>query len=76
MTWNTECYYVSLLLDLERKEQELEQLRMDREHFKARLETVQADSMREKKVRCSQTATASHTSVMAAPTEWCGGGPF
>nr|XP_012634540.1 heat shock factor 2-binding protein isoform X1 [Microcebus murinus] len=35
--------------DLERKEQELEQLKMDCEHFKSRLETVQADSMREKK---------------------------
>ncbi|XP_071071091.1 heat shock factor 2-binding protein isoform X2 [Dasypus novemcinctus] len=35
--------------NLERKEQELEQLKMDCEHFKARLETVQADSMREKK---------------------------
>ncbi|GAB5576222.1 heat shock factor 2-binding protein isoform X5 [Prionailurus iriomotensis] len=35
--------------NLERKEQALEQLRMDCEHFKARLETVQADSMREKK---------------------------
>ncbi|XP_072825967.1 heat shock factor 2-binding protein isoform X2 [Vicugna pacos] len=35
--------------NLERKEQELEQLRMDREHFKARLESVQADSLREKK---------------------------
>lgn len=35
--------------NLERKEQELEQLRMDCEHFRARLETVQADSMREKK---------------------------
>ncbi|XP_048960547.1 heat shock factor 2-binding protein isoform X3 [Canis lupus dingo] len=35
--------------NLERKEQELEQLRMDCEHFKARLETVQADSMRDKK---------------------------
>ncbi|XP_025719341.1 heat shock factor 2-binding protein [Callorhinus ursinus] len=34
---------------LERKEQELEQLRMDCEHFKARLETMQADCMREKK---------------------------
>jgi hypothetical protein len=46
------------LLDLERKEQELEQLIMDREHFKARLETAQADSGREKKVgswaRCLQ----------------------
>uniref|UniRef100_A0A8D1M7H9 Heat shock transcription factor 2 binding protein n=1 Tax=Sus scrofa TaxID=9823 RepID=A0A8D1M7H9_PIG len=35
--------------NLERKEQELEQLRMDCEHFKARLESVQADSVREKK---------------------------
>ncbi|XP_008587690.1 PREDICTED: heat shock factor 2-binding protein, partial [Galeopterus variegatus] len=35
--------------NLERKEQELEQLKMDCEHFKNRLETVQADSMREKK---------------------------
>nr|XP_035954892.1 heat shock factor 2-binding protein isoform X1 [Halichoerus grypus] len=35
--------------NLEGKEQELEQLRMDCEHFKARLETVQADSRREKK---------------------------
>ncbi|KAK2502053.1 hypothetical protein MC885_001775 [Smutsia gigantea] len=34
--------------NLERKEQELEQLKMDCEHFKARLETVQADSIREK----------------------------
>lgn len=39
---------------MERKEQELEQLRMDCEHFKARLETVQADGMREKEVRRSQ----------------------
>lgn len=38
------------LVDLERKEQELEQLRMDCEHFRARLESVQADSVREKKV--------------------------
>lgn len=38
------------LLDLERKEQELEQLRLDCEHFKARLETALADSGREKKV--------------------------
>uniref|UniRef100_G3V646 Heat shock transcription factor 2 binding protein n=1 Tax=Rattus norvegicus TaxID=10116 RepID=G3V646_RAT len=35
--------------DLERKEQELEQLRLDCEHFKARLETALADSGREKK---------------------------
>lgn len=31
------------------KEQELEQLKLDREHFKARLETLQADCGREKK---------------------------
>ncbi|XP_019777940.1 heat shock factor 2-binding protein isoform X1 [Lagenorhynchus albirostris] len=35
--------------NLERKEQELEQLRMDCEHFKARLESVQEDSVSEKK---------------------------
>ncbi|XP_040842540.1 heat shock factor 2-binding protein [Ochotona curzoniae] len=35
--------------NLERKDQELEQLRMDCEHFKARLESVQADSARERK---------------------------
>ncbi|XP_021111971.1 heat shock factor 2-binding protein isoform X11 [Heterocephalus glaber] len=46
--------YVTLLWEglqrwnLEMKEQELEQLRLDREHFKARLETLQADSGREK----------------------------
>ncbi|XP_032212269.1 heat shock factor 2-binding protein isoform X6 [Mustela erminea] len=34
---------------LERKEQEVEQLRTDCAHFRARLEAVQADSMREKK---------------------------
>ncbi|XP_063080609.1 heat shock factor 2-binding protein isoform X5 [Cavia porcellus] len=34
---------------LEMKEQELEQLKLDREHFKARLETLQADCGREKK---------------------------
>ncbi|XP_004594215.2 heat shock factor 2-binding protein [Ochotona princeps] len=34
---------------LESKEQELEQLRMDCEHFKARLESMQADSARERK---------------------------
>lgn len=38
------------LLDQERKEQELEQLRLDCEHFKARLEIAQADNGREKKV--------------------------
>ncbi|XP_029794703.1 heat shock factor 2-binding protein isoform X1 [Suricata suricatta] len=35
--------------NLERKEQVLEHLRMDCEHFKARLEAVQADGTREKK---------------------------
>ncbi|XP_025070338.1 heat shock factor 2-binding protein isoform X3 [Alligator sinensis] len=34
---------------MEKREQELEQLRMDCEHFKARLETAQADCIREKK---------------------------
>ncbi|XP_018768997.3 heat shock factor 2-binding protein isoform X1 [Serinus canaria] len=34
---------------LEKKEEEIEQLRMDCEHFRARLETAQADCMREKK---------------------------
>ncbi|XP_055975618.1 heat shock factor 2-binding protein [Sorex fumeus] len=38
---------------LERREQELEQLRMDCQHFKAQLETLQADSMREKKEKLS-----------------------
>ncbi|XP_057552120.1 heat shock factor 2-binding protein isoform X7 [Hippopotamus amphibius kiboko] len=35
--------------NLESKEQELEQLRLDCEHFKARLESVQVDNVREKK---------------------------
>ncbi|XP_032721123.1 heat shock factor 2-binding protein isoform X5 [Lontra canadensis] len=35
--------------NLERKEQEVEQLRTDCAHFRARLEAVQADSIREKK---------------------------
>ncbi|NWU92703.1 HSF2B protein, partial [Upupa epops] len=35
--------------DMEKKEEEIEQLRMDCEHFRARLETAQADCMREKK---------------------------
>ncbi|KAM9038829.1 heat shock factor 2-binding protein isoform X1 [Sarcophilus harrisii] len=34
---------------LEKKEQEVEQMRMDCEHFKARLEIAQADSIKEKK---------------------------
>ncbi|XP_048721148.2 heat shock factor 2-binding protein isoform X3 [Caretta caretta] len=34
---------------MEKREQELEQVRMDCEHFKARLETTQSDCMREKK---------------------------
>ncbi|KAL2310383.1 hypothetical protein Nmel_002033 [Mimus melanotis] len=46
--------------NLEKKEEEIEQLRMDCEHFRARLETAQADCMREKKklgvgdVKCNQ----------------------
>jgi len=36
--------------DMEKKEEEIEQLKMDCEHFRARLETAQADCMREKKV--------------------------
>ncbi|XP_074825451.1 heat shock factor 2-binding protein isoform X3 [Natator depressus] len=35
--------------NMEKREQELEQVRMDCEHFKARLETAQSDCMREKK---------------------------
>ncbi|XP_068878019.1 heat shock factor 2-binding protein isoform X3 [Aphelocoma coerulescens] len=35
--------------NLEKKEEEIEQLRMDCEHFRARLEMAQADCMREKK---------------------------
>ncbi|XP_050792649.1 heat shock factor 2-binding protein isoform X3 [Gopherus flavomarginatus] len=35
--------------NMEKREQELKQIRMDCEHFKARLETAQADCMREKK---------------------------
>ncbi|XP_005360346.1 heat shock factor 2-binding protein [Microtus ochrogaster] len=35
--------------NLEKREQELEQLRLDYEHFKAQLETVQTESRREKK---------------------------
>ncbi|NXT94532.1 HSF2B protein, partial [Anhinga rufa] len=34
---------------MEKKEEEVEQLKMDCEHFRARLETAQADCMREKK---------------------------
>ncbi|NWX39685.1 HSF2B protein, partial [Steatornis caripensis] len=34
---------------MEKKEEEMEQLKMDCEHFRARLETAQADCMREKK---------------------------
>lgn len=43
-------YLVYPVTDLEKKEEEIEQLRMDCEHFRARLETAQADCMREKKV--------------------------
>ncbi|KAM6291932.1 heat shock factor 2-binding protein isoform 3-T3 [Porphyrio hochstetteri] len=35
--------------NMEKKEEEIEQLKMDCEHFRARLETAQADGMREKK---------------------------
>lgn len=35
---------------MEKKEEEIEQLKMDCEHFRARLETAQADCAREKKV--------------------------
>ncbi|KAM6099568.1 heat shock factor 2-binding protein isoform 3-T3 [Theristicus caerulescens] len=35
--------------NMEKKEEEIEQLKMDCEHFRARLETAQADCMREKK---------------------------
>ncbi|NXH47000.1 HSF2B protein, partial [Dicaeum eximium] len=35
--------------NMEKKEEEIEQLRMDCEHFRARLETAQADCMKEKK---------------------------
>ncbi|KAM6094295.1 heat shock factor 2-binding protein isoform 1-T1 [Chlamydotis macqueenii] len=35
--------------NMEKKEEEIEQLKMDCEHFRARLETAQADCMREKR---------------------------
>ncbi|XP_009281291.2 PREDICTED: heat shock factor 2-binding protein [Aptenodytes forsteri] len=35
--------------NMEKKEEEIDQLKMDCEHFRARLETAQADCMREKK---------------------------
>lgn len=54
--------------NLERKDQELEQLRMDCEHFRARLETVQTDSVREKKVRRSLTPAWS-ACILAEATE-------
>lgn len=59
--------YMSLP-DLERKEQESEQLKMDCEHFKARLETVQADSIREKEVRCP--LPVPRAPIVAACTPW------
>lgn len=43
-------YLIYSIADMEKKEQEIEQLKMDCEHFRARLETAQADCMREKKV--------------------------
>lgn len=64
------------LIELERKEQELEQLRMDCQHFKAKLETVQADSLRDKKVGSRDPSPrsrrplrgCSHSGVWAADT--------
>ncbi|KAF1423931.1 Heat shock factor 2-binding protein, partial [Spheniscus magellanicus] len=35
--------------NMEKKEEEIDHLKMDCEHFRARLETAQADCMREKK---------------------------
>nr|XP_060496992.1 heat shock factor 2-binding protein [Panthera onca] len=59
--------------NLERREQDLERLRMDCEHFKARLETVQADGMRDKKVRCSRaTAFFFYLSVADVAAIACG----
>lgn len=43
-------YLIYPIIDMEKKEEEIEQLKMDCEHFRARLETAQADCMREKKV--------------------------
>lgn len=43
-------YLIYPIIDLEKKEDEIEQLKRDCEHFRARLETAQADCMREKKV--------------------------
>ncbi|KAM9021064.1 heat shock factor 2-binding protein isoform 5-T5 [Ara ararauna] len=37
--------------NMEKKEEEIEQLKMDCEHFRARLETAQADCMKEKKTK-------------------------
>lgn len=37
-------------LVVEKKEHELEQMRIDSEHYKSRLEAAQADSMKERKV--------------------------
>ncbi|XP_075629294.1 heat shock factor 2-binding protein isoform X4 [Balearica regulorum gibbericeps] len=43
--------------NMEKKEEELEQLKMDCEHFRARLETAQADCMREKKSKAAKFFT-------------------
>lgn len=43
-------YLIYSITGMEKKEEELEQLKMDCEHFRARLEAAQADCMREKKV--------------------------
>ncbi|KAM6416189.1 heat shock factor 2-binding protein isoform 6-T6 [Pluvialis apricaria] len=43
--------------NMEKKEEEIEQLKMDCEHFRARLETAQADCMREKKSKAAKFFT-------------------
>lgn len=57
------------LVELEKKEQEIEQLRLDREHLKARLEMLQADSMREKKV--GALAKLRRHCWYPSPPQWC-----
>ncbi|PKU31714.1 hypothetical protein llap_17982 [Limosa lapponica baueri] len=47
--WFRKSPGVTYSTDMEKKEEEIEQLKMDCEHFRARLETAQADCMREKK---------------------------
>lgn len=43
-------YLIYFVTGMEKKEEEIEQLKMDCAHFRARLEAAQADCMREKKV--------------------------